>query len=324
MNCEQAQSALWDYLDNKLTSSDESGLLAHLRECQRCEQQFHDIIATQHLIRDYFRSRVAAQFPNPQIWSDLEMRIASPPHHFLPSLSSQVMNLFSKKGVNLSHRARSVAVKGKFSVAFLTAAIVVVTLILFVSNGWAKVGNLLKWFTFDNPGGGGEVSIPGAIEFSPLRPSYLPPGFKSMVVGLNPEVASLNYWNESTRQILIIDQNLIVGKKTPLPEGKRVTVNGYPAVLIEGLKGEITFTLLSPTPEATSLPNEPSQEQLLEPLIGNEGGEIVSYTDGRQLIWDMNGVRFQITSNLPLEEILKVAESLIPAEAKDVTTDTLP
>jgi hypothetical protein len=84
-------------------------------------------------------------------------------------------------------------------------------------------------------------------------------------------------------------------------------------VLITGLEGSITFALLLPTPSVpVATPAEPGQVVPLEPITANE--ENISYTDGKQLIWYIGDVRVDILSNLSVEEMLKVAESMVPAE----------
>lgn len=326
MNCKQAQTLFLDYLDKTLALQDENALQAHLEECPSCAKDLEDLIEIQSLIRNSLRTRTAAQFVSSQAWYALQLKINSPASLLLAKTAKKPRRWFSGNVFSsFSHNERRSSMKGKLILSLLATVILVVAAIFFVPNVWARMGDLLQWFKFEGPGGGGEVSIPGTIEFTPLRPSYLPAGFKAMAVGLNPEVASLNYWNESTNQFLTIDENLIIGEKAPLPQGKQLTVGGRPAILIEGLAGEITFVQLPPTPEPSALPKTPAVEgQPLEPLSVSESVQSISYTGGRKLVWDINNVRIQITSNLPLEEILKVAESLVAAESEETPPTPLP
>lgn len=207
--------------------------------------------------------------------------------------------------------------KRAFLVAVVAVVAIALSVVAFVPSARAQVGEFLRWFRFESPAGGGEVSIPGSVEFTPLRPTYLPAGFQAMAVGLNPEAASLNYWNSATNQILIIDQQRVSPDERALPSGTRVAVNGQPAALISGLEGEIGFVLLSPTPSAPiTPPADPDQVIPLEPSAVQEEAAAVSYTDGRRLIWYVGDVRLEMLSNLPVEEMLRVAESMKPAEAE--------
>lgn len=207
--------------------------------------------------------------------------------------------------------------KKGFALTAVVVLVIALSVVAFVPAVRAQVGELLRWFRFESPAGGGEVSIPGSGEFTPLRPAYLPPGFQSMAVGLNPEAASLSYWNSTTNQILIIDQRRLSSDEDgSLPPGTRMTVNGQPAVLITGLEGSISFVSIPPTPSAlVPTPAEPNQVVPLEP--GSVSAETVSYTDGKQLIWYVGDFRIEVLSNLPLEEMLRVAESMVPAEAEE-------
>lgn len=200
----------------------------------------------------------------------------------------------------------------------IAALVIALAVMAFVPAVRAQVGELLRWFRFESPAGGGEVSIPGSVEFTPLRPTYLPAGFQAMAVGLNPEAASLNYWNSSTNQILIIDE-LRVSSDRSLPPGRKVTVNGQPAVLITGLKGDISFVFLPPTASAPITPPADSDQIVpLEPVPASETVETVSYKDGRQLIWLIGDVEVRMLSNLPEEEMIKIAESMAPAEEESI------
>lgn len=214
--------------------------------------------------------------------------------------------------------------KTKLFLAMLALTLIVFGVVLFTPNVWAQVGPIFRWFRFEGPADGDEVSISLATEFTPLRPSYLPSGFETMAVGLNPQVASLRYWNKSTGQILLIDETLMVGEKVPLPVGKELTLNGHAAVLIEGLNGDLTFVQLTPTPVSPLSTPQTSEAQPLEALNVDENVEIVKYTNAKQLTWDIGNLRIQIISNLPLEEILKIAESFVSAEAEEPNLPSTP
>lgn len=206
--------------------------------------------------------------------------------------------------------------KRSFALGAIALLIVALSAVAFVPAVGAQVGELLRWLRF-NGLTGEEVSIPATGEFTPLQPTYLPDGFQSMGVGVNPEAASLSYWNSATNQVLLIDQiraSALADKA--LPAGTKVTVNGRTAVLNTGLTGSVTFAALLPTPAVPApTPADADQAVALEPMTAST--EVVSYTDGKELVWFVDDIRISITSNLPVEEMIKVAESLAPVKAVD-------
>lgn len=319
MNCKQAQTLFLDYLDKTLSPREESALQAHLEDCQKCANELAVLLETQYRLRHFFRARAAGQVVSERIWHDLQRKTGS----LAPQDSAKEEQPlgWSFKIRSLSDfflTKRSVSMKAKLFLAMLALTLIVFGVVLFTPSVWAQVGPIIRWFRFGGPAGGDEVSFSLATEFTPLRPSYLPSGFETMAVGLNPQGASLRYWNKSTGQILLIDETLMVGDKAPLPVGKELTLNGQPAVLIEGLSGDLTFVQLTPTPASPALsPPQTTEAQPLEALNVNEGVEIVKYTNAKQLTWDIGNLRIQIISNLPLEEILKIAESFVSAEAEE-------
>lgn len=204
-------------------------------------------------------------------------------------------------------------VKLKNVVAWSILAFIVVALctVALVPSVRAQVGDMLRWFVFESPAGGDEVAIVGSAGFTPLRPAYVPAGFEEMAVGFNPEAASLNYWNRQTQHVLNIDEVLLTSPSAKgLPDGKPVDVGGKPGVMISGIERTISFVELPPTPpapvdEGGQVPNAPAAVQ----------SEDISVAQGTQLVfWYSDSVRVEIFSDLPAEEIVKVAVSLEPAE----------
>lgn len=324
MNCKQAQSLFLDYFDKTLSPKDENTLQAHLDECPECAYEIATLRETQYRLRNFLQKYGAGQVVTEQMWHNLQGRINSlSPQSTVTRMEQPfVLSTKVKPFSILFHTERSIAMRAKIFLAVLAITLVVLGVVLITPQVRAQVGPILRWFRFGGPAGGDEVSFSLATEFTPLRPSYLPPGFETMAVGLNPQVASLRYWNKITGQILVIDETLIVGEKTPLPSGKSLTVNGQPAVLIEGLSGDLTFVRLSPTQMPPISNPQTSESQPLEALSVNENIEIVSYKDARQLVWDLGNLRIQIISNLPLEEIIRIAESFVSAEAEQPNLPT--
>ncbi len=347
MKCSEASKWLVAYLDHELTPAEQASIQAHLERCETCQWELATLAALRGRVSQFLRSRAAQAAPSPQAWNRLQARLARQARPSLSRFPASLLRPVQDVSGFRQTLAGGATMKRGLAFTALVAVLVALAAVAFVPSVRAQVAELLplRWFRFGGPGGGGEVSIGGVVEFTPLRPAYLPEGFQAMAIGLNPEVASLNYWNSATNQILMIDQQLTSTKS--LPPGTRVTVNGEPAVLITGLEGKVSFVSLPPTPAASMAgPTEPghpvpgvvavmgsttitttpdgSEESLPREPVAVSSSETVSYTDGRQLIWYVGDIRVSILSNLPLEEMLKVAESMVPAEAEESPVEPHP
>lgn len=199
--------------------------------------------------------------------------------------------------------------KKGFALAAITALVIALGTVAFVPSVRAQVGEILNtWFRFEIPGGEGEVAISGTAEFVPLHPTYLPAGFQTagFVIGGKSESIELMYYSEE--QFLTITQSKAPADKA-LPAGQEVTVNGQPATLVTGLEG--------PTEIGPCIPESARVETVGTPPAepGPYRGSI-AYTDGKRLTWYAGDVKVEMLSNLSEAEILKIAESLVPAEAR--------
>jgi len=338
MTCQEVNKLLVAYLDHEVTPSERALIQAHLAGCDACQRELAALSALQSRISRSLQVRAAQAVPSPQVWSRLRARLARearPSPSWLPTWLHRLApggTLSLSKGVgHINQILGGVMMKKRLALVAIAALLIVLGTAGFVPSVRAQVGELLRWFRFESPAGGEEVSvpssvasIPGSVEFTPLRPAYLPDGFEAMAVGLNPEAASLNYWNSATHQILIIDERLSSpDDDRSLPAGANVTVNGQPAVLITGLEGQVSFVSIPPTPSApVASPSGPDQVVALEPGVGS--AETVSYTDGKQLIWYTGNIRIEMLSNLPEEEMLRIAMSMVPAEAGEGPTESNP
>lgn len=147
---------------------------------------------------------------------------------------------------------------------------------------------------------GGEVVMSGSAKFSPLRLTYVPAGFQGIQTSakVSGEAASIELTFQNADQFVAITQTEAPAERT-LPAGQAITVNGQPGVLVTGLEG----TTKVPVPEGAQL------EAVGTPIAP------IAYTDGKRLTWCVGDVKIEMLSNLPVEEMLKIAESLVPAEA---------
>ena len=160
-----------------------------------------------------------------------------------------------------------------------------------------------------NGGGEYEVALSGPAEFTPLHPAYLPAGLQgSGIVGSvsesGAESIELTYYNDE--QFVSITQSKAPADET-LPAGREVTVNGQPAVLVTGLEGTFEYGFRIPEGAHVETFGTPPAER--DPYNGS-----IAYTDGKRLAWYAGDVKVEMLPNLPEEEMLKIAESLVPTE----------
>ena len=203
--------------------------------------------------------------------------------------------------------------KKGFALAAIAALVIAVSTVAFVPPVRAQVGEILNtWFRFKSPGGEYEVALSGPAEFTPLHPAYLPAGLQgSGIVGSvsesGAESIELAYHNDE--QFVSITQSKAPANKT-LPAGREVTVNGRPAVLVTGLEGAFEYGFRIPENAVVktygTLDTPPAERD------SHHG--TIAYTDGKRLTWYAGDVKVEMLSNLPEEEMLKIAESLVPAE----------
>lgn len=312
MNCKKAQKMMWNVLNASLPENDQFELQSHLAQCNKCRAEFDDLIQIESEVKRFLKDEAESVSLSSEVWKVLQAKLVSE-FHFRPQpmLMGFLRNQFTKNSQTIG----VMTMKTKLALSFLSLLVILLTMTIFVPIVKGQVERWFSWFRFNNPTGEESISVPGEVKFVPLNPTYLPPGFKRMAVGLNPETASMTYWNSESQQILMIDQYL-ENEKGPLPEGQPITVLGRPAVLITGIGGEISFMLLSPTPGA---PQGLETLNPAEPILpSTDLAEMIQYQDASQLIWYVGNIRIEMTSTLPLEELLKIAESLSPAEEDDL------
>ena len=156
-------------------------------------------------------------------------------------------------------------------------------------------------------------------EFTPLHPTYLPvelsswPSFRTQMNN-EPEPVFLEMTYNSVSQFLIITQSKAADDRA-LPAGREVTVTGQPAALVTGLEG--TFAGYRSTRIYCRIQGSAQGETVVitlsgQPLIAHRVS--IDYTNGKRLTWYADDVKVVMLSSLSEGEMLKIAESLAPAE----------
>jgi len=132
------------------------------------------------------------------------------------------------------------------------------------------------------PNDGNEWPVSG-LPFRPYGPTYLPFDIVGGGGGGGGQELTLVFTDMQSFVRLTERPASAAG---PPPEGETVTVSGEAAVLVTGLAGSFE-----------TAPQQPA----------------ITYGDGVELTWQVGEVQITLLSNLPVEEALKVAESMVPA-----------
>jgi len=270
-----------------------------------------DAIAYRKTFRTELRKRLVAQ-----AWAfDAEKEVrtlgtASQDKGEARSPSSWLQRLAPDAGRIKQILERGLTMKKGFALAALAALVIAVSTGALVPSVRAQVGEVLNtWFRFKSPGGEYETALSGPVEFVPLHPTYLPAGLQgSGIAGSVSETGaeSIELTSYNDERFVSITQTAAPADKT-LPAGQEVTVNEQPAVLVTGLKG--TFEYGHRIPEGAhveTIGTPPARP------ISYHGS--IAYTDGKRLTWYAGDAKVEMLSNLSEAEMLKVAESLVPAE----------
>jgi hypothetical protein len=127
-----------------------------------------------------------------------------------------------------------------------------------------------------------------------LRPSYLPEALRLSEGMMDTEQGTRLFFGDPAGQWLIIDQSQAPADRS-LPEGERVQVNGQEAVLLTGQSGVVEWLPMRR--------RSGGQQERPEP-------QELRYENATRLIWYAGDTRIEMLSNLDVQEVLKVAESM--------------
>lgn len=208
--------------------------------------------------------------------------------------------------------------KTKLALSVLALLLVLGAGVASAPSAWAQVSN---WFTltFHNPNGGSSVGVAGPqpFKYQLWQPGYLPNVFsQGRTIAKFGEITEILYKNGDPFLILTETATTAGGS---LPGGEAVTVNGQPAVLKQGLSGNYREL-----PEGM----HPSDGGgVTWPAGSTDGGHVITpsvtvaplvfnYTSAAQLTFIKGNTQVELLSNLSVDEILKIAAGLVPADEK--------
>lgn len=308
MKCQAMNKLLIAYLDNEVTPSERTLIRAHLAGCERCQEELAALSALQSRVSLFLQVRAAQAAPSPQAWSRLKARLGGEARPSPSRLPTWLQRLAPGAG-RIDRIFQGGVTMKKVALTTIAALAIALSVMGFVPSVRAQVGEILNtWFLYKAPSGESGIALGGPMEFAPLHPTYLPAGLQgSGMAGIVSEsgTVSIELTYHNNEQFVTITQTKAPADRS-LPAGQEVTVNVQPAVLVTGLEG--TFEYGSRIREGAQV--ETFGTPPAEPYHGT-----IAYTEGKRLTWYVGDVKIEMLSNLPVEEMLKIAESLVPAEA---------
>jgi hypothetical protein len=299
MRCREVSKAFTAYLDGEVTPSEHDLIQAHLAGCASCERELSTLSSSRQRVTSLLKTRAAQVAPSPQALSRLQASLAKQAH---PEPQGD-------------HR-----MKLRWRIALATAGAVVVAagIIAAVPTTRAAAGEFFAHMF--------SIEADGGLQFE-----YLPAGFEQQPAYLVGSVSDPAQGEVAQQEQQAMYQNgdlfLLVKTTTDtsqaLPTGEVAEVNGLPAVLRTGLSGTYDGppAVLASGGDAAASGATPSVVTGESGLVLVEGptgavpgdGSLlpsVAYDNANSLTWDVDRTRVEILTNLPVEELLRIAQGL--------------
>lgn len=284
MNCSQVNSDLVAYLHGEVSPDEKVSIQAHLETCSSCQAELRRFSILETGLAQHLQLQVEQVHPAATAWHNLQTRIGQEGWGNTRSEMRSIPRFHFKKQTTRA----------------LVLVMVVILVILLASPPVrtlaARVGEWVgSWFRFNTPGAESSMSVGGFEAFAPYTPTYLPNGFDSSGLGGTsaPDLERLELTYSDGELFVVILQSMGSGAGD-LPQGKTVTVNGETGRFVEVF--------------ATSA------EELQQKIPGISAVTEFDYGRTSLLAWYLAEIKLEMVSNLPAEELLKIAQSLVLAE----------
>jgi len=287
MNCKEVQELIPAYLDGETSPSEKRLIQAHLMTCMNCQEELEVVDGLRNGLQQHFRTKAVAMAPSGAAWSNLQKGLPAKTR-----AGGRVGGYFAFPG-RLSGLRLSTQ---RIGVIFL-----IVFILVFVAPPvWARLEPILtNWFSFSSPDGDDFSAIGGFDAFTPYHAAYVPEDFNSGLLGTltgqGIESIEIGYDDRDGGFITLVQS--MGTAVTGLPLGESAHVGSSEAIFIHSFATSAA-ELQAARPEVSIVTNN-------------------DYTETNYLAWFLGEIKVELFSNLPLVEMLKVAESLEPMQASE-------
>jgi hypothetical protein len=284
MNCREIQTQLPHYLANEVSTSMRKLIQAHLAGCSACRVHLEESAALQQGLRRRLHTAASSLSPTPDAWERLAPHLElEPAPHQRPSAPS-----FFQRGLSLVQKP---------AFAALAIILVLVSAAFLAPPVRAQVRGLIAgWFGFTDPQGS-QLQYGTDWGFAPFAPVYIPQGLRmtaSMTAGeTTTEVFGLMYSSDTDSRFAALIQTVLTSE-TRLPEGRSINLSGRAA-------------RLQTAPEIDLEDQPEGKRAWIADHLEEEGV--------RRLTWNQDEVQIDLISNLPLEEMVRIASQMVEAPA---------
>lgn len=302
MTCREARRLIGDQLVEGMIPLRRTPLDHHLARCAACRETAASLAATHERVTGALAARTAADQPSPLLWQRIEAALAPPGRDALPA--QPITNPPSRIRGTMMKRRTFVSTLGVLAVALGVVATAAPGVGAQLQQQTARLGAFFI--------GSEQVAISPRVT-SPLLMDY------HSILELEPDHQRMLY-RRGDRFVMITDRKS--DGATPAPAGTPVTVSGRAGVLSSGLSGTIdspdlaSFAAITETLTPAAGPADPrggtAGERVPSPLDRESppAGPI-HYRDARQLTWTAGDRTMELLSNLPADEMLAIANSLM-------------
>lgn len=304
MNCQQTKELLLAYLDNEINPSERRLIQAHLAGCKACQRDLALLAQTRNLVSQSLNLRAAQATLSLQALSRLQARLADealPPHLRLIA--------WFKRSAPFAFRTQPISqgkltMKAKLALSALVLPLVFAATVAFVPSVRAQVAQVVQLFT---------VIVSGPADITdPNLPGYLPEFGMGPIAGAgsaqstDPSVGQIGKSEDIYQkgdQFLVFTKSGLSNSDAALPDGQARTINGQSGVLNTGLSGQYHQDV----PDMVGAVDQNGQPVNISPIT-------IDYIDANKLTWIVGNTKYEMLSNLSIEELLKVAAELVPAK----------
>jgi len=296
MKCQEVNELLVAYLDGEVTPSERTLIQAHLAGCDACQEELAVLSALQSRVSQFLQIRVAQAAPSPQAWSRLQERLTlQPPLSWLERLAARLFPLRPAWRLTLASLALLCLLQVA-SIAFYPGGLVALA-----EGGIERIVRIV-WLPASEPSPTSPptqeavhnlVPLPEAqrlADFHIYVPIYVPAGLTLVGAEVGgPNSVGLRYEGDGMVRCIDLMQTRLIDEGKP--------------------------------PFALGLPEELG-EKVVKGMVGGAEALWVESWPGAvaTMVWEHDGFAFTMLVSswqpgLSIDEAIKIAESMVPAEA---------